>query len=141
MLNILTQICINKENIDLHFKASLVNSERCVCDIILPSHLSIIIYFLSLFESFEKTVGEDIAHNDQFLLFPPSLLPCWRTFTPFSSNLELVSSEESKFCRFGTGLMCLLLDTILEIQEKLQSIVLAGAIKHLSILPVQNESA
>ena len=33
---------IDKENIDLAIKTSFVKSERCVCDIILPSHFNII---------------------------------------------------------------------------------------------------
>ena len=35
-------------------------------------------------KSFENTVGkEEIARNEQFLLFPQCFLPCWRTFCHF----------------------------------------------------------
>ena len=35
-------------------------------------------------ESFENTVGKrEIAHNEQFLLFPQCFLPIWRTFIQF----------------------------------------------------------
>ena len=60
-----------------------------------------------LYKSFENTVEKgDIAHNEQFLLFPQCFLPIWRTFLPFSSNLKLssancVSLVKSTICCFG----------------------------------------
>ena len=54
-------------------------------------------------KSFENTVGkEEIAHNEQFLLFPQCFLPIWRTLL-FTSNLKLSSAnslslEEFKIC-------------------------------------------
>ena len=36
------------------------------------------------YKSFENTVGkEEIARNEQFLLFPQCFLPVWRTFCHF----------------------------------------------------------
>ena len=57
----------------------------------------------------EKTVGKgEIAHGEQFLLFPQCFLLVWRTFLPFSSNMKLTSAnsfslEKSKICRLGKG--------------------------------------
>ena len=56
-------------------------------------------------KSFENTVGnEEIAHHEQFLLFPESV------FYPFyhSDDLKLSSAnsvglEEPKICRLGKG--------------------------------------
>ena len=37
-----------------------------------------------MYKSFENTVGKgEIAHNEQFLLFPQCFLPFWRTFCHF----------------------------------------------------------
>ena len=61
------------------------------------------------YKSFENTVGkEEIARNEQFLLFPQCFLPIWRTFCEFHQILKLssanyVSLEESKICRLGKG--------------------------------------
>ena len=61
------------------------------------------------YKSVENTVGkEEIARNEQFLLFPQCFLPDWRIFLPFSSNLKLSSAnsfslEESKICPLGSG--------------------------------------
>ena len=58
--------------------------------------------------SFENTVGKgEIAHNEQFLLFPQCFLPIWITLS-FSSNLKLSSAnsfslEESKICCLVMG--------------------------------------
>ena len=60
------------------------------------------------YKSFENTVGKgEIAHNEQFLLFPvfSTLL---ENCTPFYSNLKLSSAnvfslEESNVCRLGKG--------------------------------------
>ena len=58
---------------------------------------------------FENNVGKgEIAHNEQFLLFPQGFLPFWRTFFHFLSNLKLSSAnsfnlEESKFFPLGKG--------------------------------------
>ena len=36
------------------------------------------------YKSFENTVGKgEIAHNEQFLLFPQCFLPVWRSFCHF----------------------------------------------------------
>ena len=36
------------------------------------------------FKSFENTLGKgEIAHNEQFLLFPQCFLPIWRTLCHF----------------------------------------------------------
>ena len=59
--------------------------------------------------SFENTVGKgEIAHYEQFLLFPQCFLPILENFLPFSSNLKLSSAntpglEESKICCLGKG--------------------------------------
>ena len=82
-----------------------------------------------MYKPFEITVGKgEIARNDAscFLIF-------WKTFLPFSSNLKLLSANF--FRRFGKGLMFLLLDAIVEIQAKLLSTVLAGAMERLSGRP------
>ena len=61
------------------------------------------------YKSFENTVGkEEIARDEQFLLFPQCFLSFQRTFPPFSSNFELSSAnffglEESKIRRLGKG--------------------------------------
>ena len=49
----------------------------------------------------------EIAHNEQFPLFPQCFLPVWRTL-PFSSKLKLSSANsfslgESTICRLGKG--------------------------------------
>ena len=60
-------------------------------------------------KSFENTVGKgEIAHNEQFLLFPLCFSIRLDNFLPFSSNLELSSAnsfslEGSKICRLGQG--------------------------------------
>ena len=42
-------------------------------------------FFMCLqYKSFENTEGKgEIAHNEQFLLFPQCFLPIWRTFCYF----------------------------------------------------------
>ena len=60
------------------------------------------------YKSYENTVGKgEIAHNEQFLLFPvfSTLL---ENYLPFSLNLNLLSAnsfslEESKICHLGKG--------------------------------------
>ena len=58
---------------------------------------------------FENTVGKgEIAHNEQFLLFPQCFLPVWIAFCHFLSNLKMSSAnsfskEESKICRLVMG--------------------------------------
>ena len=60
------------------------------------------------YRSFENTVGKgEIAHNEQFLLFPQCFLTI-QNFLLFSSNLKLLSEnsfnlEESKICHLGKG--------------------------------------
>ena len=57
---------------------------------------------------FENTVGKgEIAHNEQFLLFPVFSTHL-NNFLPFSSNLKFSSAnsfslEESKICRLVMG--------------------------------------
>ena len=59
------------------------------------------------YKSLENTVGKgEIARNEQFLLFPQSFLPVWRTFCHCYQNLKLSSAksfslEESKICCLG----------------------------------------
>ena len=58
---------------------------------------------------FENTIGKgEIAHDEQFLLFPHCFLSFWRTLVPSHSNLKLSSAdsfslEESKICRLVMG--------------------------------------
>ena len=60
------------------------------------------------YKSFENTVGKgDIAHNEQFLLFPQFSFHL-ESFLPFSSNLKLSSAnsfilERSQNCHMGKG--------------------------------------
>ena len=54
-------------------------------------------------KSFENTAGKgEIAHNEQFLLFPQCFLPIYRSLKLLSANC--LSLEESKICHFGKGL-------------------------------------
>ena len=58
--------------------------------------------------SLENTEGKgEIAHNKQFLLFPPVFSTCFKNFLSFFSNLKLsvnsFSLEESKICRLRKG--------------------------------------
>ena len=51
---------------------------------------------------------EEIAHNEQFLLFPQCFLPILKIFLPFSSKMKLLSAKSfglvsSKICRWGKG--------------------------------------
>ena len=51
-----------------------------------------------LYKSFENTVRKgEIAHNEQFLLFPQ----CFLAFGELSNIIFFL--EESKICRLGTG--------------------------------------
>ena len=58
---------------------------------------------------FENTVGKgEIAHIEQFLLFPTVFSTCLDNFLPFLSNLKLSSAnsfilEEFKICCLGKG--------------------------------------
>ena len=79
-----------------------------------------------MYKPFENIAGKGKFARKE----PPYFLPFWRIFPPFSSNLKL-----SSVLWFGKGLMCLLPDAILEIQAKLLSTVLAGAIERLSGRP------
>ena len=59
--------------------------------------------------TFENTVAKgEIAHDEQFLLFPPCFLPVLENFLPFSSNLKFSFAnssnlEECKICCLGKG--------------------------------------
>ena len=63
-----------------------------------------------LYKSFENTVGkEEIARNEQFLLFSQCFLPCLKNFPPCSSNLKESSAnsfslEGLNFLSFGKEL-------------------------------------
>ena len=63
----------------------------------------------NLYKPFENTVGKgEIAHNEQFLLFPQCFLPVWQTFCDFHQvlnfRLQTFSFEESKiFCQLEKG--------------------------------------
>ena len=60
-------------------------------------------------KSLENTAGkEEIARDEQFLLFLQCFLPSWRTFFHFHqikkwSSANSLSLEESKICRLGKG--------------------------------------
>ena len=61
------------------------------------------------YKSYENTVGTgEIAHNEQFLLFPQHFPIRFENFLPFSSSSKLssgnsLSLEESKICHLGKG--------------------------------------
>ena len=61
------------------------------------------------YKSFENTVGKgEIAHSEQFLLFPTVFSTSLENFLRFSSSSKLSSAdtfslEESKICRLGKG--------------------------------------
>ena len=83
----------------------------CVCSTSLLKTLWEALGFMCLqYKSFENTVGkEEIARNEQFLLFPQCFLPIWMNFLPFSSNLKLSSAnsfslDQSKILSSGNGL-------------------------------------
>ena len=58
------------------------------------------------YESFENTVGKgEIAHNEQFLIYPQCFLRAYRTlcnFIKFCKRLECVSSTYHAFAEFST---------------------------------------
>ena len=63
---------------------------RFICQVQMSrSHLQpfpkqALVFMCLQFKSFENTVGkEEIAHNEQYLLFPQCFLPIWRTFCHF----------------------------------------------------------
>ena len=62
-----------------------------------------------LHKSFENTEAKgEIAHNEQFLLFPQCFSTRLEKFVPLSSDLKLSSTnsfslKESKICRLGKG--------------------------------------
>ena len=48
-----------------------------------------LVFMCLQYKSFENTVGKgEIAHNEQFLLFPQCFLPFWRTFNHFHQVLN-----------------------------------------------------
>ena len=57
-------------------------------------------FYVSAVQVYENTVRNgEIAHNEQFLLFPQCFLPVWRTFCHFHRIQNFFSLEESKtFC-------------------------------------------
>ena len=61
------------------------------------------------YKSFENTLGKgEIAHNEQFLLFPQCFLTLFKNFLTVLTNLKLscsnsLSLEESKICCLGKG--------------------------------------
>ena len=56
-------------------------------------------FYVSAVQVFENTLGKgEIAHSEQFLLFPQYFPPTWKTL-PFSSNLKL--SSANSFCLEG----------------------------------------
>ena len=67
----------------------LVNVE-CRLETTVPLFLSnkqALVFTGLQYKSFENTVGkEEIARNEQFLLFPQCFLPVWRTFSHFHQN-------------------------------------------------------
>ena len=61
------------------------------------------------YKSFEKTEGKgEIAHNEQFLLFPQCFLPSRITYRHFHqiklSSAKYLSLEESEISRLGKGI-------------------------------------
>ena len=66
-----------------------------------------LVFMCLQYKSFENTAGKgEIAHNEQFLLFPQCFLPISEIFLPLSSHLKLSSAnplnlEGSKICRLG----------------------------------------
>ena len=76
---------------------------------ILPLAEQALVFTCLQYKFFESTVGKgEIAHDEQFLLFPTLFSTHLENFLPFSSNLKLSSAEsfrleESKICRLGEG--------------------------------------
>ena len=69
------------------------------------------------YRSFENTVGKgEIAHNEQFLLFPQCFLPLWRTLS-FSSNSKL--SSANSFTLEDTVFSTLLENSVILIKFKI----------------------
>ena len=66
-------------------------------------------FYVSAVQVFLKTLGkEEIARNEQFLLFPQCFQLVLENFLLFSSNSKLSSAnsfnlEECKICRLGKG--------------------------------------
>ena len=66
------------------------------------------VFAVQVFESIVEK--EEIARNEQFLLFPQCFLSFLRTFPPYQSNLKLSSAnsfslEESTILSYGKGLI------------------------------------
>ena len=66
-------------------------------------YLQALVFTCLPYKSFENTVGkEEIACNEQFLLFPQCLLPIWRAFCHFhqikNCRLETLSVWKSLTC-------------------------------------------
>ena len=56
-------------------------------------------------KSFENTVGKrEIAHNEQFLLFPQCFLPFWKSFCHFI-KFKIILCELFKFGRILNSLI------------------------------------
>ena len=72
------QICLhNALNLDMsNYRLSLSTTQ--------PFPKQALVFTCLQYKSFEKAVGKgEIAHNEQFLLFPKCFLPFWRTFCRF----------------------------------------------------------
>ena len=94
------------------FSKALLSLRGCLCFNPFPNK-----FWLShVCSTFENTVGKgEIAHNEQFLLYPQCFLPIWRTFchcdqicklssaNSFFSSANSFSLEVSKICRLGKG--------------------------------------
>ena len=84
--------------------------ESKICRLVmgLPFPKQALVFTCLQYKSFENTVGKgEIAHNEQFLLFPV-FSNHLENFLPFSSNLKLSSAnpfslEDSKICCLGKG--------------------------------------
>ena len=67
-----------------------------------------LVFMCLKYKPFENTEGKgEIAHTEQFLLFPEGFQPIWRTFFYFhqiwNCRLQTLSVWKSKICRLGKG--------------------------------------
>ena len=74
-----------------------------------PFSKQALVFTFLQYKSFENTMRKgEIAHNEQFLLFPQCFLPIQKNFLPFSSNSKLsfansFSLKESKIYHLRKG--------------------------------------